>query len=77
MGRSLGIGVTLGVTDGVKVGITMPNSNYANVVTLATVATEVAEIAGGGHLIAFRPVTGGHTTVGVTAEQSGEGDLQR
>src|SRR4029077_559440 len=47
-------------------GVTMLNSNFANVVTLASGATEVAANNLGELLVAFRPV-GGHTTVGVTA----------
>jgi hypothetical protein len=48
-------------------GVTALNSDLANVVTLAVGATEVAQMNIGGHLEAFRPVIGGHTTVGVTA----------
>ncbi len=47
-------------------GVTMLNSNFLNVVTLAAGATEVAADNLGESLVAFRPV-GGHTTVGVTA----------
>jgi len=47
-------------------GVTMLNSNFANIVTLAAGATEVAQNDFGESLVAFRPV-GGHTTVGVTA----------
>ena len=48
-------------------GVTMLNSNYANIVTLAVGATEVAQNNLGNSLVAYRPVSGGHTTVGVTA----------
>lgn len=59
-------------------GVTTLNSNFQNVVTLASGATEVAAASNGNSLVAFRPVSGGHTTVGVTgfvghnAMQSGE-----
>ncbi len=48
-------------------GVTMLNSNFANIVTLAAGATEVAQNNLGNSLVAYRPVSGGHTTVGVTA----------
>ena len=50
-------------------GVTTLNSNYANIVTLASGATEVAQnsLGLGESLVAYRPVSGGHTTVGVTA----------
>ncbi len=48
-------------------GVTMLNSNYANIITLAVGATEVAQNNLGNSLVAYRPVSGGHTTVGVTA----------
>src|SRR5262249_17462278 len=47
-------------------GVTTLNSNFANIVTLAAGATEVAANTIGESLVAFRPV-GAHTTVGVTA----------
>jgi len=46
-------------------GVTTLNSNFANIVTPAAGATEVAQNNLGNSLVAFRPVTGGHTTVGV------------
>jgi hypothetical protein len=49
------------------IGVTTLNSNYQNVVTLAAGATEVAAASNGNSLVAYRPVSGGHTTVGVTA----------
>ncbi len=48
-------------------GVTTLNSNFANIVTLAAGATEVAADNLGDSLVAYRPVSGGHTTVGVTA----------
>ena len=48
-------------------GVTALNSNLANVVTPNAAATEVAQNNFGESLVAFRPVSGGHTTVGVTA----------
>ena len=48
-------------------GVTTLNSNFANIVTLAAGATEVAQNNLGNSLVAYRPVSGGHTTVGVTA----------
>ena len=48
-------------------GVTMLNSDLANIVTLAAGATEVAQDNLGDSLVAYRPVSGGHTTVGVTA----------
>jgi hypothetical protein len=48
-------------------GVTTLNSNFLNVVTLASGATEVAQNSLGDSLVAYRPVGGGHTTVGVTA----------
>src|SRR5437868_2891773 len=47
-------------------GVTMLNSDFANVVTLAAGATEVAANTLEQSLVAYRPV-GAHTTVGVTA----------
>ena len=49
------------------VGVATLNSNFANVVTPNAAATEVAQNSLGESLVAFRPVSGGHTTVGVTA----------
>ena len=49
------------------VGVTMLNSDFENVVTPAAGATEVAQNSLGESLVAYRPVSGGHTTVGVTA----------
>jgi len=50
-------------------GVTTLNSNIANIVTLASGAAEVAQnsLGLGESLVAYRPVSGGHTTVGVTA----------
>ena len=48
-------------------GVTTLNSDFANIVTLAAGATEVAQNNLGNSLVAYRPVSGGHTTVGVTA----------
>jgi len=48
-------------------GVTTLNSNFLNVVTLASGATEVAQNSWGDSRVAYRPVGGGHTTVGVTA----------
>ena len=48
-------------------GVTTLNSDFQNVVTLAAGATEVAAASNGNSLVAYRPVSGGHTTVGVTA----------
>jgi hypothetical protein len=48
-------------------GVTTLNSNFQNVVTLAAGSTQVAAASDGNSLVAFRPVSGGHTTVGVTA----------
>ena len=48
-------------------GVTALNSDLANVPVLAAGSTEVAQWASGGHLVAFRPVGSGHTTVGVSA----------
>ena len=48
-------------------GVTTLNSDFQNVVTLAAGATEVAAASTGNSLVAYRPVSGGHTTVGVTA----------
>ena len=47
-------------------GVSTLNSNFQNVVTLVSGATEVAAASNGNSLVAFRPVSGGHTTVGVT-----------
>ena len=48
-------------------GVTTLDSDFENVVTLAAGATEVAQDNFGVSLVAYRPVSGGHTTVGVTA----------
>lgn len=48
-------------------GVGTLNSNSQNVVTLATGAIEVAAASNGNSLVAYRPVSGGHTTVGATA----------
>jgi hypothetical protein len=48
-------------------GVTTLNSNQANIVTPNAAATEVAQNNFGESLVAFRPISGGHTTVGVTA----------
>jgi len=48
-------------------GVTELNSNFQNVVTPAPGATEVAAASNGNSLVAYRPITGGHTTVGITA----------
>ena len=48
-------------------GVTSLNSDFQNVVTPNVAATEVAATSLGTSLVAFRPVSGGHTTVGVTA----------
>src|SRR5882724_8805224 len=48
-------------------GVTMLNSDFENLVSPAAGATEVAQDNFADSLVAFRPVSGGHTTVGVTA----------
>ena len=48
-------------------GVTALNSDFENIVTPAAGATEVAQDNFGVSLVAYRPVSGGHTTVGVTA----------
>jgi hypothetical protein len=48
-------------------GVTSLNSDFQNVVTPNVAATEVAATSLATSLVAFRPVSGGHTTVGVTA----------
>lgn len=48
-------------------GVTSLVSNFQNVVTPAAGATEVAAASNGNSLVAFRLISGGHTTVGVTA----------
>jgi FG-GAP-like repeat len=48
-------------------GVTTLNSDFQNVVTLAAGSTQAAAASNGNSLVAFRPVSGGHTTVGVTA----------
>jgi hypothetical protein len=47
-------------------GVTTLNSNFGNIVAPAGGATQVAATSNGNSLVAFRPVSGGHTTVGVT-----------
>src|SRR4029077_13805302 len=49
------------------VGVTMLNSDFENLVIPAAGATEVAQDNFGDSLVAYRPVGGGHTTVGVPA----------
>jgi hypothetical protein len=61
---------TLGTFNGghpLMAGVTSLNSDFQNIVTPAAGATEVAATNLATSLVAFRPVTGGHTTVGVTA----------
>ena len=61
---------TLGTFDGghpLMAGVTSLNSDFQNIVTPAAGATEVAATNLATSLVAFRPVSGGHTTVGVTA----------
>ena len=58
-------------------GVTTLNSNFANIVTLAAGATEVAQNNLGESLVAYRPVSGGHTTVGVTAYVGADCDAER
>jgi N-acetylneuraminic acid mutarotase len=48
-------------------GVTTLYSTFANIVSPATGATDVAKMDIGNSLVAFRPVSGGHTTVGATA----------
>ena len=48
-------------------GVTALNSNFANIVAPAVPATPVAWMDNGSSLVASRQVSGGHTTVGVTA----------
>jgi hypothetical protein len=61
---------TLGTHDSshpLMAGVTTLSSNFQNVVTPASGATEVAAASNGNSLVAYRNVSGGHTTVGVTA----------
>ena len=61
---------TLGTFDAghpLMAGVTELNSNFQNVVTPAPGATEVAAASNGNSLVAYRPISGGHTTVGITA----------
>ena len=61
---------TLGTFDAghpLMAGVTSLNSDFQNIVTPAAGATEVAATNLATSLVAFRPVSGGHTTVGVTA----------
>jgi len=53
-------------------GVRTLDSNYAD---LVIPATEVAQMNTGDSLVAFRQVSGGHTTVGVTA-YVGDGAIQ-
>jgi len=48
-------------------GVITLNSDFSNIVTPAAGATEVAQNSLGESLVAYRPVSGGHTTVAVTA----------
>ncbi len=48
-------------------GVTTLNSNFQNIVAPAAGATEVAAASDGSSLVAYCPVSGGHTTVGITA----------
>jgi N-acetylneuraminic acid mutarotase len=48
-------------------GVTELNNNFQNVVNPAPGATEVAAASNGNSLVAYRPVIGSHTTVGITA----------
>jgi hypothetical protein len=66
----LGDSFTLGTFNAghpLMAGVTTLNSNFANIVALAAGATEVAAASNGNSLVAYRPVSGGHTTVGITA----------
>ncbi len=48
-------------------GVATLNSDFQNIVAPAGGATEVAAASNGNSLVAYRPVSGGHTTVGITA----------
>jgi len=61
--NSFGLG-THNAAHPLMAGVTTLNSNFANIVTLAAGATQVAANTLGESLVAFRPV-GAHTTVGV------------
>jgi N-acetylneuraminic acid mutarotase len=66
----VGVAFTLGAFNAahpLMAGVTTLNSNFQNVVAPAGGATQVAAASNGNSLIAFRPVSGGHTTIGVTA----------
>jgi len=62
-------------------GVTMLNSDFENLVSPAAGATEVAQDNFADSLVAFRPVSSGHTTVGVTAyvgsDSTQSGDWER
>ncbi len=67
---ALSTAFTLGVFNAghpLMAGVTTLNSNFQNVVSLAAGATQVAAASNGNSLVAYRPVSGGHTTVGITA----------
>jgi len=66
----LNFGFTLGTFNTLHplmAGVTTLNAGFADNLTLAAGATEVAQTNVATSLVAFRPVSGGHTTVGVTA----------
>jgi hypothetical protein len=66
----LGVPFTLGAFNAghpLMAGVTALNSTSKNMVTVVAGGTEVAAASNGNSLVAFRPITGGHTTVGVTA----------
>ena len=69
---------THSTTHPLMAGVTALNTNYQNVVTPVVGATQVAAASNGNSLVAYKPVSGGHTTVGVTgyvggaATQSGQ-----
>jgi hypothetical protein len=48
-------------------GVTELNSDSQNIVSPAPGATEVAAASNGNSLVAYRQISGGHTTVGITA----------
>ncbi len=63
-------GFTLGAFNAghpLMAGVTTLNSNYQNIVSPNPSSTEVAATSNGSSLVAYRPVSGGHTTVGITA----------
>jgi hypothetical protein len=70
----LNTGFTLGTFNAghpLMAGVTTLNAGFADIVPLAAGATEVAQTNFGTSLVAYRPVSGGHTTVGVTAYLGG------